>query len=189
VIEVDPKYGNLFMIVFRLRNGMLQAVVEQEAVGQAGQGIVLRMKGELLVKFIALNGEGGEVRQLHEDAGGSSSAVVVRPENGKQAADSSLPVQQRHEFGQTSVLSGPLANAIFERIAALRGYFIVDIEDKVGSDRVQAIGQARAGVAGKGIVIGDPDSGAGGVITIPREHGDGPEYSGQRRMAAYHFED
>ena len=52
MVEVDEQHSQLTIVAFGMLDGMLQAGVEQQPVGQRGERIVVRQKGELFFRFL-----------------------------------------------------------------------------------------------------------------------------------------
>ena len=85
MIEVEIEDGNERFAPLGQRNGESQMLLKKSAVGQAGEGVVVSLIFEMLLRALSI----GEVADVADDAGDIVPGIVLRAEN---RGDPSLPV-------------------------------------------------------------------------------------------------
>jgi hypothetical protein len=82
VIQIDKQHRQLPGLAFRQANGLLQAVVDQNAVGQVGQGIVFGQMLDAGLMFLAFGNIGKEGNMVG-DLPCSSVSTLIFSHSGK----------------------------------------------------------------------------------------------------------
>jgi hypothetical protein len=82
VIQIDKQHRQLPGLAFRQANGLLQAVVDQNAVGQVGQRIVFGQMLDAGLMFLAF-GNIGEEGNMVGDLPCSSVSTLIFSHSGK----------------------------------------------------------------------------------------------------------
>ena len=159
VVDVDGDDRDLTLDALRAGDGVLQAVHEERAVGEAGEGVVEGLVGELLLRLLALGGVAG----VEDDA----ADVAVVEEVGGDGLDVA-PVAMLVEQAELDATVGAgRGGELPEELAQAGGVLGVDERVEVG---VEELGggvapQALDGGAGvlDGVALAEDGDRLGGV--------------------------
>ena len=61
IVEINEYYRDPGIVTLGLQDGLLEAVIQQAAVGQARQRVMMGQKSDLVFGVFAFNGDAGDV--------------------------------------------------------------------------------------------------------------------------------